>query len=147
AQALGGLDVQFRIAVLSDSEKKVDFYTLNAGYPATGASYYREQTSFFDDDKLNVETHLTSTLDSLVGEVVKDRKSILLKLDTQGSELDILHGASETLKKVKAVVIEVAYTNYNLNAPKADEVIKFMEENGFKNEAVVGLVNHPLQGN
>jgi hypothetical protein len=51
----------------------------------------------------------------------------LIKLDTQGSELDILRGGKNTVSKSSAVILEVAYVEYNLGSPLAEEVIDYMK--------------------
>jgi hypothetical protein len=55
----------------------------------------------------------------------------LLKLDTQGSELDILRGADETLRSVRFLQLEVSLVRYNEGGPLADEVFAFLRERDF----------------
>lgn len=88
----------------------VEFYSINN----TGDSYYKENTSYYkQSSKLNLKA---DTLDN----VVKRFNLIppqLLKLDTQGSEVDILLGAEQTLKTVDIVVCEMPIIEYNIGAP------------------------------
>jgi len=118
---------QVRVALLSDTEKEVDFFTRNDAPTCTGASYYRENTSFYGDGKAVAQKLRTRRLD----DVVDGRTFDLIKLDTQGSELDILRGAPKTLDAAKAVIMEVSLSNYNEGAPLMNETIMFMEANGF----------------
>ena len=46
----------------------------------------------------------------------------LVKLDTQGSEIDILNGGSHMIKNTTAIIVEVSHVEYNENAPLVDEV-------------------------
>ena len=62
----------------------------------------------------------------------------LIKIDTQGSELDIIKGGKNLILKSKAVILEVAYIEYNLGAPKSDEVVKYMNEMGFEEKMSIG---------
>jgi FkbM family methyltransferase len=61
-----------------------------------------------------------------------------LHVDTQGSDLKVLIGLGEHLKKVRAGVVEAAnkpdilYKGQNT----AEETIKFLEENGFKIDSI-----------
>lgn len=56
---------------------------------------------------------------------------IFLKLDVQGYEIEVLKGASNTLARTEAVLMEVALLPYNKGAPLMSEVMLFMDENGF----------------
>jgi FkbM family methyltransferase len=56
----------------------------------------------------------------------------LLKIDTQGSELEILRGASETLKAVSAVLCECwLFRGYGSRTPLWIEVANFLREHDF----------------
>ena len=77
------------IKVLSDKEKEVEFY----GHSATGDSYFLEQTSVYKNDK-KVKIKNATTLDKVI-EKEKIPFPNFIKIDTQGSELDILKGAKE----------------------------------------------------
>ena len=57
----------------------------------------------------------------------------LIKIDVEGYELKVLKGAIDTLKKTKYVIIEVTLSNIFKNYNK-DEIIKLLENNGFKKE-------------
>ena len=54
-----------------------------------------------------------------------------LKLDTQGSELDILLGSIQTLSKTSLVEIEVEFSPIYQGQPLFADVDTFMRENGF----------------
>lgn len=96
----------------------------------TGNSILKENTKFFNDDNLITEERTMRTLDSLV----KERELPLpkfLKLDTQGSELLILEGASMCLEHATVVMIEVSVHHYNKDGPLVYEVVDFMKKRGF----------------
>jgi len=119
----------YHIGVLSDSNKTVEWWQ-NDMMPG-GNSYYREigRTDFFTDGMSTVRP--TKTLD----EVVRERgfpKPDFIKIDVQGCELDILKGATETLKSVKDLVVELQHTEYNKGAPQVQESLPFIESLGFK---------------
>jgi FkbM family methyltransferase len=50
-----------------------------------------------------------------------------LKIDTQGSELDILAGAESIIDKVDIVYLECPIINYNIGAPSIGEYIAYMK--------------------
>jgi FkbM family methyltransferase len=57
----------------------------------------------------------------------------LIKLDTQGTELDILRGLTQQqLSGVLAVEIEVEFLDFYLGQPLFSDVNQFMEKNGFE---------------
>jgi FkbM family methyltransferase len=92
-----------------------------------------------------VETRTLKTLDSIV-----DQKTIegpvLLKIDTQGYELEILKGAAHFLKKVDVVLLEVSMLNIYIDSPLVDEVIVFMKEKGFYLYDICSIIRRPLDG-
>ena len=49
----------------------------------------------------------------------------------QGAELDILKGATKTLKTVQHVILELQRVEYNKGAPHRDRVIEWMDDNDF----------------
>jgi FkbM family methyltransferase len=127
--------IDYNIGVLTDADnKKIEFFQ-NTEHPA-GNSYYRENPEFspaatrlFGDDKKIIKTGMT--LDS----VVKSRGfplPDLIKMDVQGAEMDILKGATETLKNCTDLILELQHVQYNIGAPLKDIVIKFVESLGFK---------------
>jgi FkbM family methyltransferase len=119
----------YLIAVLSDEKKTIPFYKTKLAETNTGNSVYRELTSAYSDDNLIVEDRETTTLDELYDgyTTVFD----LIKLDTQGSELDIMNGGSRLLKNTAVIILEVSHVEYNEKAPLVDEVKKYMENIGF----------------
>lgn len=58
-------------------------------------------------------------------------KGILLKIDVEGAELDVLHGATRTLERTEAVIIECSIApKYKKGAEFAD-VVSYMKDRGF----------------
>lgn len=139
-ESLQQTGVEHRIVLLSDAQKEVTFYTRRGSPACTGASLYRENTPFYEGDNAIENKAWAVTLDSVVG----DRSWDLVKLDTQGAELDILHGGLKTLQKAKWVLMEVSLCEYNFGAPLKDDVYAFMASKGFKELEVMGDITHPL---
>ena len=119
----------YHIGVLSDSTKTVEWWQ-NDMWPG-GNSYYREvgRTDIFRDGMSTMRS--TKTLD----DVVKERgfpPPDFIKIDVQGCEVDILKGATQTLKTVNNIVVELQHTEYNKGAPQVHESLPFIESLGFK---------------
>jgi FkbM family methyltransferase len=83
----------------------------------------KEKFSVIEKQEIN-----TSTLD----EETKNIKEILLiKIDTQGTELIILKGGIETLKKTNLVMIEMSNHELYMNGCKYYEVDQLLRDNSF----------------
>ena len=52
----------------------------------------------------------------------------LIKIDTQGSELDIIEGGINTFNNAKVVITEVSFDNYNEGGCTKDEILKKMSD-------------------
>ena len=128
------------ICLLARDRSKYDFYTRKSDPTCTGNSIYRELTEFYSDDQLNIIKKDGIKLDDLLN---KDSTYDLIKVDTQGSELDVIEGGKEICKKAKAMLLEVSFNEYNKDAPLSEEVINYMKDFKFKPAAVLGIeMNH-----
>jgi FkbM family methyltransferase len=122
-------NIPFYIEVLSNEIKEVTFYLDGKGAESTGPgnSYYLEDTQHFINTPS--EKRITNTLDN----IYKSQKEFdLIKLDTQGSELDIIKGGKELFKTAKAVIIEENIYRYNFGGALHFEVKEYMESIGFE---------------
>jgi FkbM family methyltransferase len=126
---------KYTIAAIGDFERDVTFYTRTDKPHTEGNSYYKE-ADYWDIPHLVMETpKKLQTLDILFD---TNSSFDLIKIDTQGSELDIIKGGLGICKKSSYIILEVAVTEYNLNAPLEDEVINYMKSIEFENIAVIG---------
>jgi len=130
-----GMDDDYLITALGDEERDVTFYTRLDKPQTEGNSYYKE-ANYWDIPQLVKET--TVRLQKLDDLFEDDTVYDLIKIDTQGSEIDIIKGGKNLVLKSKAVILEVAYTEYNLGAPKSDEVIDYMNDIGFEERISIG---------
>ena len=123
-----GKNDEYLIAALGDKEREVTFYTRKDKPHTEGNSYYKE-ANYWDIPQLVLESKRTlQTLDDIFTD---DTKFELIKIDTQGSELDILKGGQNLVSKSSAVILEVAYIEYNLGSPLAEDVIDYMKSVNF----------------
>lgn len=120
--------VPYEIAVLGERDNiPVVYWMDKENLMSTGNSYYRELTECFKGSRGVGSIRATRTLDSIVG----DRTYDFIKIDTQGSELDIFRGGQKTLAQSNYVLMEVANEPYNEHAPLRSDVVRFMEKQDF----------------
>ena len=124
----------YYIGLLTRDESEYDFYSRKDCPTGTGNSIYRELTDFYSDDKLDVQRKVGVRLDSLFE---NESEFDLIKIDTQGSELDIIQGGRGLCDKAKGILLEVSLTQYNENSPLYDEVISYMKSIGFTSAGVL----------
>ena len=126
---------RYIIATMGDKERKVNFYTRKDKPHTEGASYYKE-ANYWDIPQLVME--IPKNLQTLDNIFTEESSFDLIKIDTQGSELDIIKGGLGICKKSSYIILEVATIEYNIGAPTESEVISFMDSIGFKNMITIG---------
>ena len=95
----------------------------------TGNGIYKENSNYFEL-KSKSKTIKSNTLDNICK---KNKISHIdvLKLDVQGSELDILKGSTSILKNTDIVVAECQLLEFNKGAAMFGEVIGWMDKHNF----------------
>jgi FkbM family methyltransferase len=132
------LGLNYIISCPSDSKSIKKFYRMKNDSTGTGHSLYKENTHCYEGDNLLVQEIQTDTLDSIL-----EKSSFanflfdFIKLDTQGSELDILKSCPKTLSNAKLVLAETDISNYNEGCPSQRDVVEFMDKNGFVVDCVI----------
>ncbi len=133
---------KYLITALGDEEREVTFYTRSDKPHTEGNSYYKE-AGWWDIPQLIQETKVNlQKLDNIFeDEAVFE----LIKIDTQGSELDILKGGKELISKASVVVLEVSLIEYNEGAPTSEELTDYMNSIGFEEKMCIGehISNEP----
>tara|TARA_R110000796_G_scaffold62666_3_gene144535 strand:- start:679 stop:1296 length:618 start_codon:yes stop_codon:yes gene_type:complete len=117
--------------VLSNKENiEVKFYYINN----TGDSYYRENTKNYQEDDYKLLK--TKTLEKVISDNNLELPEFI-KIDTQGSELDIL--SKVDLSNCIAIHCEVPAEGqiYNHGAPDHEQYIAFFRSKGFIYNKVV----------
>ena len=110
---------------LADTIKEVPFYaTDNDDLTALGnSSIYLEQTGVYSRIGYKETLVKTETIDNLF----KDRIFDFVKLDTQGSEMDILRGGKNVFARTHFVQLELSFVDYNKGAPQFAECVSIMK--------------------
>ena len=126
---------KYLIAALGDEEREVTFYTRSDKPHTEGNSYYKEH-NYWDIPQLVQETKVT--LQKLANLFEDNTVFDIIKVDTQGSEIDILKGGKDLVSKAQAIILEVSFIEYNEGAPTAEETIDYMNEIGFEERMSLG---------
>jgi FkbM family methyltransferase len=121
------LNQPYLIRVMGKERGKGIFYKTKENPTCSGESLYKEITPHFDGSNLIEEQVDIYTIDTTFKEANFD----LIKIDTQGSELDILAGGARIATQAKGILLEVSVEQFNKGAPLYDEVLSFMDNYGF----------------
>jgi FkbM family methyltransferase len=132
----------YKILLLGKENKKVIFYKQKNDLACTGNSIYKELTEHFNDDALIKEEKNLKMLDEVFDQTTTFD---LIKIDTQGSELDILEGGKNLAQKANGILLEVSLEPYNEGAPLYDEVVKYMNSIGFEEKETLDRSTNPPQ--
>ena len=133
------------IALLGNIDGKlVDFYTLDENKITTGSSIYKELTPHYTSSTTVVLKKSMTTLDVLASthNLFGNWKDLgLIKIDTQGSELLILEGASNflSLNQPKYILLECSVIEYNENAPCFADIVDRMHKLKYKVKDIFDL--------
>lgn len=84
-----------------------------------------------------------TTLDMEIPHLSPVLGEILIKIDTQGYELEILNGAEGVLKTSGALILELNLIEIHKGVPLADEVIVWLKSRGFQIYDIAGLTRRP----
>jgi FkbM family methyltransferase len=114
----------FFIEVLSSKVKSVIFYEKNT----PGDSYLKDKSNIYKKS-VGIKRK-TSTITSLI-EQNKLPTPDFIKIDTQGSEIDVLKGCGKYLKNIKLLYLECPIVNINQGAPNINDYLKFTRKAGF----------------
>lgn len=118
--------------------------TLNVRPSSLGGS-----SVYGDTEADHMDSHSRSvpvvTLDQVCAQL-KLSGLYLVKVDVQGSELDVLEGARGILADTELVVLEVSLFEFFIGGPQFYDVVHYMKERGFVVYDIVGGGNRPFDG-
>jgi FkbM family methyltransferase len=123
-ESLKQITDNYYIGMLTKDNSEYNFYSRKNDPTCTGNSIYKELTQFYSDDQLDIIKKKGIKLDDLFEQ---ESEFDLIKIDTQGSELDIITGGIDLCKKAKGILLEVSLTQYNEGAPLYGDVVEFMK--------------------
>lgn len=111
----------YQIKLLGKQNGITTFYKTKWSSICTGNSIYKEVNPLYEGEYLITETLPVHKLDDVVVGAYD-----LIKIDTQGSELDIIQGGINTFNKAKVVVCEVALIDINIGGCKKQDVMNVL---------------------
>lgn len=111
----------YLIKLLGKENDVVSFYKTKWSPICSGNSIYKEKSDVYDGDMLVTETLPIYKLDDIVVGTYD-----LIKIDTQGSELDIIRGGINTFNKAKVIICEVALIDVNIGGCKKEDVMNVL---------------------
>jgi FkbM family methyltransferase len=116
---------------------------INVHPDLVGSSIYKEDE---DSDVNGVERMIPAmTVDNICSERSLEGP-YLIKIDTQGSELEVLKGAKTALINTEFVILEVSLFEFFKGGPQIYDCITFMREHGFVAYDVFNLQYRLLDG-
>lgn len=110
---------------------------INVAENSVSSSLYEPNLQHYNVDKrsqtLDKEKIELIKLDDLIKlKKIDIFKNTMLKIDTQGSEMNILLGANNFLKSVKIILLELSFKDlYNINNSYID-ILDFLDKKNFK---------------
>ena len=112
-------NISYKICLLSDKIKELKFF--NMGY---GSSVYEEKTNFSRETELIT----SSTLEIELSKLNFNSSNNIIKLDVQGSEIDILKGLGKKISFFEIIILETSVKEYNKGSPLFIDVINYMNK-------------------
>ncbi len=130
---------QYGVAA-SKEAGKAEMFLSKEWLQSTGASLYRENTQFFRDEVMIKQVIEKARLDDLFA----GRRFDFIKIDTQGSELDVILGGPRLLSQADYILVEVSLVEYNIGGAKAESLFAALNQLGFHVTEVTDF--HRLSG-
>jgi len=150
---------RFNQVALSNKNGTAEF-NYNSFFESSGSSLsplYRDETKWVLSRKLILKILLqstknfikykvsTSTLDTFVKK--NNIKSIdILKIDVEGSELNVLNGGNLILKKTKCILVEITDTKNNF-LKKYNLIMNLLKKNNFKLLLKKNIISYGILSN
>jgi FkbM family methyltransferase len=120
---------------------KIDFYSGKESSSSTvhdinfTSNYYKKKNKYLNPFSQNKETFkkITVNLDTLQNFIISKKiKNIdLLKIDTEGSEFNVIKGAKEKIKIIKVLYFEHHYDNMILKKYTFSDLNRYLMKKGF----------------
>lgn len=114
--------------IIAAAGKEPGDIVINVHRDLVGSSIYKEEE---DSDVNGVERTVSVITIDRVCQAKGTDGPYLIKIDTQGAELDVLMGAEAVLQETDFVILEVSLFEFFKGGPQLFECISFMKERGF----------------
>lgn len=120
---------EYHMCALTDFNGTIDFNVVVDDVRLSGHHH-----SVMDNKERMVIPVKAQTLDNLIDstKLKLEEQIVLLKIDTEGGELNVIRGATETLKNCDFVITETSIMKRHENSYQFAELISLMSENDFE---------------
>lgn len=116
----------YQIKCLGKYNGTTKFYKTKLIEGNSGNSIYRENTEIYNDDNVIIENKNIYKLDDVLNDTFD-----FIKIDTQGSELDIIIGGEKIMRNAKVIITEISFIDYNINGNSSKDLIQYLEKLGY----------------
>ena len=99
-----------------------------------------------DSKTKKIEIINVEKLDNFHNVITKLKKNLLLKIDTQGSEMDVLLGAEKIIKNIKCLFIEVSLIPLYKDQKLWFDIIRYLKKHKFEVWSVDQLLKNNITG-
>lgn len=146
------IENEFALLNLKKRFKNLDYKIVAVGKEEGNAIFYFHEQHFdrssflIDNEKTDYNKVKRKIEISTLNKLVIENHLIgpyIIKLDTQGTELDILLGASSILQNTECIIIEVSFYEFYKESPIFADVITFMNERNFVVYDITDFVYRP----
>lgn len=133
---------------LSDSSGVAEFHvhadrSMNSLLPAD-RSRLGSQFPTYSHDATKTRAITTTTLDALLADHESfNGRELLIKLDTQGTELQVLRGGTKALEHTSACLIEFMFCTPYVTSVTFHDLVSFMQLHGFGCDGALNIMRRP----
>lgn len=116
----------------SQNNKEIKFY--NTKKPTCSSFYkpnFEHLKKFSNSERFNIVSENTFISKCLDDEIQRFDQPNFIKIDTEGSELDILKGSNKTLSNVFGLEVECSFNQLREKQPLFEEVRSYLESQDF----------------
>jgi len=116
----------------SEDDKEIKFY--NTRKPMCSSFYrpnFNHLKNFLDKERFEIISEDTFNSKSLDTEIIKFAQPNFIKIDTEGSELDILKGSKNTLLNVFGLEVECSFHQLREGQPLFEEIRSYLKDFDF----------------
>lgn len=128
------LNVEYHYCGISNKNGQMELILPRTKLTSKAGTFYKDinlvAMNKHDLVKINVPVYKLDTM-------FPDRVFDLIKIDVQGSELDVLEGGEQTIKRSRYVIVECSLKEFNIGAPLADKIVNKLQSMGFYIEDIL----------
>jgi len=125
---LGKKNIKYFNNALGNKNKKIKFFITKR---KDSSSLLHPHLNLQSYKIINVKQIFINSLDNILKKK-NIKKPIILKIDTQGYELEVLKGSKNILAQVDYILCEVSYLNAYKKQVKANNLINYLKKKSFK---------------